>query len=72
MSCSSRIADWKQPLCLQIEIFHETDADMVTAFTLACTEEAIGFARAAKPAGMPEDVGYTVETDFNLRKGVFQ
>ncbi len=50
----------------QIDIFHDTDADMVSAFTMNYTEEAIGITRAAQKAGMPVAISFTVETDGRL------
>ena len=47
----------------QIGVFRDTDADLVSAFTLNYVNEAIGIARAAKAAGMPVVISFTVETD---------
>lgn len=54
---------------IQIQTFHETDADMVTAFTLPYVEEAVGIARAARSIAMPVVIGFTVETDGRLPTG---
>ena len=53
----------------QIETFSETDADMVAAITMTHVEEAIGIARAARAAGMPVAISFTVETDGRLPSG---
>ncbi|MGR3804877.1 homocysteine S-methyltransferase family protein [Marinibacterium profundimaris] len=53
----------------QIGWFAETDADMVTAVTLSTVAEGVGVIRAAKKAGLPAVVGYTVETDGRLPDG---
>ena len=53
----------------QIETFSHTEADMVTALTLNYVDEAIGIARAAKAAGMPVVISFTVETDGRLPTG---
>lgn len=53
----------------QIAAFAETDADIVTALTMTYPEEAIGLARAAKSAGMPVAISFTVETDGKLPTG---
>lgn len=53
----------------QINTFRETDADMVAAFTMNYTEEAIGITRAATTAGLPVAIGFTVETDGRLPSG---
>jgi len=53
----------------QIRTFAETDADMVTAITMTNANEAIGVARAAKAAGMPVVISFTVETDGRLPTG---
>ena len=53
----------------QIGWFAETDADMVTAVTLSTVAEGVGVIRAARKAGMPVVVAYTVETDGRLPDG---
>lgn len=53
----------------QINTFRETEADMVTAFTMNYTEEAIGITRAAATADLPVAIGFTVETDGRLPSG---
>jgi S-methylmethionine-dependent homocysteine/selenocysteine methylase len=53
----------------QIRVFAEAGADVVTAITMTYVEEAVGVARAAKAAGMPAVVSFTVETDGCLRPG---
>ncbi|MBC8241520.1 MAG: homocysteine S-methyltransferase family protein [Alphaproteobacteria bacterium] len=55
--------------CEQIGVFSHTDADMITALTITNTPEAIGIVRAAKEAGMPVVIGFTVETDGKLPTG---
>lgn len=46
-----------------------TEADMITAITMTNAAEAIGVARAAKAAGMPVAISFTLETDGNLPTG---
>jgi S-methylmethionine-dependent homocysteine/selenocysteine methylase len=53
----------------QIDTFRETAADMITAITMNYVEEALGVARAAKSAGMPVVISFTVETDGRLPAG---
>jgi len=53
----------------QIESFAGTEADMVTAYTLTNVEEAVGIARAAKKAGMPCAISFTLETNGRLITG---
>lgn len=53
----------------QVAAFADTAADMVAAFTLNYAEEAIGIALAAKAAGMPLALSFTVETDGMLPSG---
>jgi homocysteine S-methyltransferase len=53
----------------QIAVFAGTEADLVSAFTLNYVNEAIGIARAAKAAGMPVVISFTVETDGRLPTG---
>ena len=53
----------------QIRVFADTEADMVSAFTINYAEEAIGVANAAKKAGMPVVISFTLETDGRLPTG---
>lgn len=53
----------------QVDILCDTDADMVSAFTMNYTEEAIGITRAAQKAGIPVAISFTVETDGRLPTG---
>jgi S-methylmethionine-dependent homocysteine/selenocysteine methylase len=53
----------------QIATFAESEADLVSAITMTSAAEAIGFARAARAAGMPAVVSFTVETDGRLPTG---
>lgn len=53
----------------QIDIFAGTAADLVTAITMNYVEEAIGIAQAAKNAGIPVVLSFTLETDGNLPTG---
>lgn len=53
----------------QVDTFAQTDADMVAAFTMTYVDEALGILRAAREAGMPAVISYTVETDGRLPSG---
>jgi homocysteine S-methyltransferase len=53
----------------QVDIFADTHADMVSAITMNTVNEAVGIARAAKTAGMPCVVSFTVERDGKLIDG---
>lgn len=53
----------------QIRTFADTDADMVSAFTLNYIEEAVGIVRAARSMRMPVAVSFTLETDGRLPSG---
>jgi S-methylmethionine-dependent homocysteine/selenocysteine methylase len=53
----------------QIETFAGTEADVVTAITMTYQAEAIGIVEAARSAGMPVVVSFTVETDGTLPTG---
>src|SRR5262249_2669527 len=46
-----------------------TQADALTALTLNYTDEAIGIVRAARKAGIPVTISFTVETDGRLPSG---
>lgn len=53
----------------QIETLASAGCEQVTALTLTYSDEAIGIVRAAKAAGIPVVVGFTVETDGRLPSG---
>jgi S-methylmethionine-dependent homocysteine/selenocysteine methylase len=53
----------------QIGVFSDTEADMITAITINYVEEAIGIVQAARSAGMPSAISFTVETDGRLPSG---
>lgn len=53
----------------QVRVFADAGADLVTALTLTTTAEAIGIVLAAREAGVPVTVGFTVETDGRLPDG---
>ena len=53
----------------QMEVFATSAADMVFAVTMNYVEEAIGVARAARRAGMPVAISFTVETNGVLPTG---
>jgi S-methylmethionine-dependent homocysteine/selenocysteine methylase len=53
----------------QIATFADSAADMVTAITMTNAEEAIGIVSAARTAGMPVAISFTVETDGRLPSG---
>ena len=53
----------------QIAAFKSAGADMACAITMTYAEEAIGIARAARTAGLPIAISFTVETDGLLPSG---
>ena len=53
----------------QIDVFAASAADMVCAVTINYVEEALGIVRAARRAGMPVVISFTVETDGALPTG---
>lgn len=55
----------------QVRVFAEADADMANAMTMTMTNagEAIGVTRAARAAGLPVAISFTVETDGRLPTG---
>jgi S-methylmethionine-dependent homocysteine/selenocysteine methylase len=53
----------------QIEIFAETEADLVTALTMNYVEEAVGVVLASRALGLPVVISFTVETDGRLPTG---
>lgn len=54
----------------QIETFRNTNADFVSALTMTYVDEAIGIVRAARSAGLPVVISFTVETDARLPSGI--
>lgn len=58
--------DYHRP---QIDAFAAAGADMVSAITMTNLNEAIGIARAARKAGMPAVISFTVETNGVLPTG---
>ena len=60
-------ADYHQP---QVTAFAEAGADLVSALTLTDVGEAVGVVRAAREAGLPVLVAFTVETDGRLPTGL--
>jgi len=53
----------------QVSVFRDTEADLISAFTINYAEEGIGVVRACKHAGMPSVISFTVETDGKLPSG---
>jgi homocysteine S-methyltransferase len=53
----------------QIGCLAATEADMVSAYTLTSTAEAIGIVRAARAHAMPCAIAFTLETDGRLVTG---
>lgn len=53
----------------QVESFAAAGADLVHAMTLTGAAEAVGVVRAARSAGLPVAVSFTVETDGRLPDG---
>lgn len=53
----------------QVGWLAETEVDMVTALTFTHSDEAIGVVRAARAAGLPVVISFTVETDGTLPGG---
>ncbi|WP_437361538.1 homocysteine S-methyltransferase family protein [Inquilinus limosus] len=53
----------------QIRTFGEAGVDMVTAITMTNANEAIGVTHAARDAGLPVAISFTVETDGRLPTG---
>ncbi|WP_270732438.1 homocysteine S-methyltransferase family protein [Shimia sp. Alg240-R146] len=54
----------------QIAVLAETEADLVTGYTLSYPNEAAGIALASKKAGLSVVIAFTVETDGRLPVGV--
>lgn len=66
---SMSVADAENYHQQQIDTLAGTSADMICALTLNQSTEAVGIARAARRAGIPVAISYTVETDGRLPTG---
>jgi S-methylmethionine-dependent homocysteine/selenocysteine methylase len=53
----------------QLHTLSDTAVELVTALTLSYAEEAVGIVRAARAAGLPVAVSFTLETDGRLPSG---
>ncbi len=53
----------------QVGVLEQAGADLVTAMTITYSGEAIGIVRAAKAAGIPVVISFTLETDGRLPSG---
>jgi S-methylmethionine-dependent homocysteine/selenocysteine methylase len=53
----------------QIRVFAAAGADLASAITITNSGEAIGIVRAARAAGLPVVISFTVETDGRLPSG---
>ena len=53
----------------QLEALAEAGADLATAYTLTTPGEAVGVVQAARAAGLPVAVSFTLETDGRLPDG---
>ena len=53
----------------QVEAFADAGVDVVAAYTITGPEEGMGIVRAARQAGVPVLIGFTVETDGRLPDG---
>jgi homocysteine S-methyltransferase len=53
----------------QLDAFAEAGADLATAYTLSTAGEAVGIVRAARAAGLPVAVSFTLEIDGRLPDG---
>jgi homocysteine S-methyltransferase len=59
-------ADYHAP---QVQALAQAGADIVSAYTLTSVGEATGIVRAARAAGIPVAISFTVETDGRLAGG---
>lgn len=53
----------------QIEIFHRSDVDMISALTITYPEESIGLANITKSLNIPIVISFTVGVNGNLPNG---
>lgn len=69
-SCVDAADDYERYHRTQIEGFTRTAVDFVSAFTMTNVPETIGIVRAARKAGLPVVISFTVETDGRLPTGM--
>ncbi len=69
VNLKSSITEAKEYHLEQIATFKETQADLVSAYTMNYVEEAAGIALAAKSADMPVVISFTTETNGLLPSG---
>jgi homocysteine S-methyltransferase len=53
----------------QVQVFADAGCDLVTVLTLTYADEGLGIAQAARDAGVPSVLHFTVETDGRLPDG---
>lgn len=63
------VADAKAVHQPQVDALAEAGVDLISAVTMTYPAEAIGIALAARQAGLPHVLSFTVETDGNLPTG---
>lgn len=63
------VEDAKSYHAWQVGLLHAAGADMISALTMNYVEEAMGIAMAAREAGAPVVLSFTVETDGRLPTG---
>jgi S-methylmethionine-dependent homocysteine/selenocysteine methylase len=63
------VTDAQRYHAFQTEAFAEAGVDMLTAVTMTYADEAVGIVHAAREAGLPIAVSFTVETDGRLPSG---
>lgn len=54
----------------QVQVLAQAGVDVVSAFTLSSVGEAVGIANAARGAGVPVVLSFTVETNGKLLSGI--
>jgi S-methylmethionine-dependent homocysteine/selenocysteine methylase len=54
---------------VQLRVFADTAVDQVAAMTITDAAEAVGIVRAARSVGLPNTIGFTLETAGRLPSG---
>jgi S-methylmethionine-dependent homocysteine/selenocysteine methylase len=62
-------ADARRYHGVQVEAFANAGVDLITAITMTNSAEAVGIVEAAREAGLPVVISFTVETDGTLPSG---
>ena len=70
LGATMSVAEAQDYHSFQVQAMHAAGVDLATGITMGYVEEAAGLALAARAAGLPAVVSFTVETDGRLPSGM--